>query len=417
MAQKDRLYIVNRIRQLISSRHINISNPNQDYRPWLELLDQRSDALIHSATDQEFERGIRDALNRLGSSHTAFFHISNDNVPAPYSINATLRAVDTTSGKRWMFLDVIEDGAASRAGIQPGEFLLAIDSSSLTPPDIPAFRIGGKHQLDVGRLGGQIRQVAIEIRDKRAKNRAPMVEPRSLSHCMITGNLGLIKIATFPGAVGLEFARTLDHTMQDLKGRGMKRLIIDLRGNVGGGLGSLRLMSYLCPNRVEIGYSLTRRRLRNGYRKEDLLRVERIPANKPELILMALRFGLIHRDRSLVLVTEALGAQPFHGRMVLLVNEYTHSAAEMVASFAKEHHLALIVGRTTAGQVLGGANFKLPKGYRLRIPTAGWYTWNGHCIEGQGVEPDVSLENSPESFAAGIDVQLEKAKDVVQGLK
>src|SRR5262249_52989348 len=147
----------------------------------------------------------------------------------PYSINATLRAVDTTSGKRWMFLDVIDDGVACRAGIQPGEFLLAIDSSSLTPPDIPAFRIGGKHQLDVGGLGEQIRQVAIEIPAKRAKNRPPMVEPRSLSHCMITGNLGLIKIATFPGAVGLEFARNLDQIMQDLKGRGMKRLIIDLR--------------------------------------------------------------------------------------------------------------------------------------------------------------------------------------------
>jgi carboxyl-terminal processing protease len=244
-----------------------------------------------------------------------------------------------------------------------------------------------------------------------------MVEPRSLSHRMITGDVGLIKIATFPGAVGLEFARNLDLAMQDLNRREMKRLIIDIRGNVGGGLGSLRLMSYLCPNKLEIGYSLTRRRLRNGYRKEDLIRIERIPANKPALLLMALRFGLIHRDRSMVLMTEALGVQPFHGRIVLLVNEYTHSAAEMVASFAKEHHLATIVGSTTAGEVLGGANFKLRNGYGLRIPTAGWYTGNGHCIEGKGVEPDVSLENSPESLAAGNDAQLEKAKEVVQGLE
>jgi C-terminal processing protease CtpA/Prc len=416
-AEKDRVYIVNRIKQLISSRHINVSNPRQDYRPWLKLIDQRGDALIRSANEQEFERGIRDILNRLGSSHTAFFHIRHDNVPALYSINATLRAVDSTSNKRWMFLDVIEDGAASRAGIKPGEFLLAIDSRSLTPPDIATFRIGGKHQLDIRGLAGQIRQVAIEIPDKRAMNRPPMVEPRSLSHRMITGDVGLTKIATFPGAVGLEFARNLDLAMQDLKERGMKRLIIDIRGNVGGGLGSLRLMSYLCPNKLEIGYSLTRRRLRNGYRKEHLSRIERIPANKPELALMALRFGLIHRDRSMVLVTEALGAQAFHGRIVLLVNDYTHSAAEMVASFAKEHHLATLVGSTTAGEVLGGANFKLRNGYRLRIPTAGWYTWNGDCIEGKGVEPDVILENSPESLAAGIDAQLEKAKEVVQGLE
>ena len=68
------------------------------------------------------------------------------------------------------------------------------------------------------------------------------------------------------------------------------------------------------------------------------------------------------------------------------------------------------------GEVLGGANFKLRNDYRLRIPVACWYTWKGHRIEGTGVQPDVSLENSPESLAAGIDAQLEKAKEVVQNL-
>ena len=35
------------------------------------------------------------------------------------------------------------------------------------------------------------------------------------------------------------------------------------------------------------------------------------------------------------------------------------------------------------------------------MPVAGWYTWNGECIEGKGVEADVPIENSPESLAAG----------------
>jgi len=416
MAAKDRVCIVNRIKQLIRSRHINVSNPNQDYRPWLELVDERRDTLVGSASDQEFERGVKEIVSRLGSSHTAFFHHRHDHVPAPYSINATMRAVDTIRGKRWMFLDVIEDGAASRAGIKPGEFLLAIDSSPFIPPRPANFRIGGKHELEIEGRGGAIRQVRVEIPDKRAKHRPPMVEPRSLSHGMIRGDLGLIKISTFPGVVGLEFARNLDLAIADLKSRGIERLIIDLRGNVGGGLGSLRLMSYLCPNQLEIGYSLTRRRLRNGYRKQDLIRIERIPANKPELCVMAVRFALLHRDRSLVLVTEGLGGQPYHGRVVVIVNEYTHSAAEMVASFAKERRLATIVGTKTAGEVLGGANFNLCHGYRLRIPTAGWFTWQGDCIEGKGVEPDVGMDNSAELLAAGIDPQLDKAVAVVQNL-
>lgn len=415
-AAKERVCIVNRIKQLVRSRHINVSNPSQDYRPWFELVDERSDALVGSANDQEFERGVKELVNRLGSSHTAFFHIRHDNVPAPYSINATMRAVDTIRGKRWMFLDVMEDGAASRAGIKPGEFLLAIDSSPFLPPRPASFCIGGRHQLDIEGRGGEIRQVQLGIPEKRAKHRPPMVEPRSLSHGMIRRGIGLIKVATFPGIVGLEFARNLDLAIEDLKGRGIERLIVDLRGNVGGGLGSLRLMSYLCPNQLEIGYSLTRRRLRAGYRKQDLIRIERIPANKSELCFMVVRFALIHRDRSLVLVTEGLGGQPYHGRVVLIVNEYTHSAAEMVASFAKERGLARIVGMRTAGEVLGGANFNLCCGYRLRIPTAGWFSWQGDSIEGRGVQPDVGIDNSAESLAAGLDPQLDRAIAVVQNL-
>jgi C-terminal processing protease CtpA/Prc len=167
---------------------------------------------------------------------------------------------------------------------------------------------------------------------------------------------------------------------------------------------------------VEIGYSVTRRRLRKGYQKEKLTRIGKIPATKAELLMMAVRFKFFQRDRSMVLVTEGLGPQPFHGRTVVLINEHSHSAAEMVASFAKENRLATLVGARTAGEVLGGANFKLPGGYVLRMPVAGWYTWQGESIEGKGVEPDVGIENSPETLATGIDSQLEKALEIVKRL-
>ena len=214
----------------------------------------------------------------------------------------------------------------------------------------------------------------------------------------------------------MDFAKSLGTAINDLIKRGCKRLIIDLRGNVGGGLGSLRLMSYLSPEKLPIGHSLTRRRLQKGYRKEKLTKIDRIPSSKIELLLMALRFTLLQRDRSLLLVTEGFGPQPFHGRTVILTNEYTHSAAEMVASFARENRLATLVGATTAGEVLGGANFKLVGGYRLRMPVAGWYTWSGECIEGKGVQPDLPVEIQPESLALGTDNQLTKAIEVAQAL-
>jgi carboxyl-terminal processing protease len=414
LTRKDRAKILSVVKKLVFERHINVSNTNQDYGPWIALVDAQTPRLIDVDNQQAFEIGVSELLRAIGSSHTAFFHQRRDSVPAPYSINATLRAVDTAEGKRWMFVDVIEDGPTFQAGIHPGELLLSVDSEPVIPPRSANFRIGGSHKLEIGTLSGAKRQAVIEVSNRAAKDRPPMIEPRSLSHRMLGPDTGLVKVATFPGAVGQSFARGLDAAIRDLKDHGVQRLIVDIRGNIGGGLGSLRLLSYLCPGKVEIGYSVTRRRLRKGYQRERLTHIGKIPATKAELLVMAVRFKIFQRDRSMVLVTEGLGPQPFHGRTVILTNEHSRSAAEMVASFAKENRLATLVGTRTAGEVLGGANFKLPSGYVLRIPIAGWYTWKGECLEGKGVEPDMVIENSPETLATGVDTQLAKALEVVE---
>src|SRR6266581_9157982 len=414
-ARKDRAKIISTIKKLVSERHINVSNPNQDHSPWLSLVDEQTPRLMEVGREA-FEAGVSELLKALGSSHTAFFHQRRDSIPAPYSINATLRPVETVHGKRWMFVDVIEDGVAFQAGIRPGEFLLSIDSEPIVPPKSANFRIGGNHQVEIAAYNGSKRQIAIAVPNRAAKDRPPMIEPRSLSHRTLAPGVGYVRVATFPGAVGQSFAKGLDDAIRDLKEGGVQRLIADIRGNIGGGLGSLRLISYLCSGKSEVGYSLTRRRLRKGYHKESLTRIGKIPATRAELLMMAVRFKVFQRDRSMVLVTEGLGPQPFHGRIVILINEHTHSAAEMVASFARQNRFATLVGTRTAGQVLGGANFKLVGGYILRIPVAGWYTWRGECIEGKGVEPDVAVENSAESLSVGVDTQLERALQIVQSL-
>ncbi len=81
----------------------------------------------------------------------------------------------------------------------------------------------------------------------------------------------------------------------------------------------------------------------------------------------------------------------------------------MVASFAKENSLATIVGTKTAGEVLGGATFDVGHGYKLRIPVAGWYSWEGVCIEGVGVMPTLVVSQREEDLAVGEDSQLSAA--------
>src|SRR5207249_11404573 len=153
------------------------------------------------------------------------------------------------------------------AGIKPGDVLLAVDGTSYAPPSMPPFKVGQTCMLRVSSIqGDNVREVAIEVPNRKGtKSRPPIVEPKSLAHSMIAPKVGLLKIVYFPGELGVRFSEALDAAIRALKEQGCERLIIDLRGNIGGGLGFARLASYLCPGQIPIGHSLTPGRLRRGY--------------------------------------------------------------------------------------------------------------------------------------------------------
>jgi carboxyl-terminal processing protease len=173
------------------------------------------------------------------------------------------------------------------------------------------------------------------------------------------------------------------------------------------------MASYMCPGHIAIGHSLTPPRLRKGYDPEVLPRVP-MPRSRAELFITLARFSF--RDKSVMLLTQGLGKQPFHNRIVFLVNEWTNSAGEMLAAFAVENRLATIVGQKTRGNVLGAANFRVGGGYWLRLPVFGWFTSKGRSLEGNGVDPDVFLEISPDALADGQDNQMTRAIEIVNGL-
>lgn len=121
-------------------------------------------------------------------------------------------------------------------------------------------------------------------------------------------------------------------------------------------------------------------------------------------------------EKSILVVTEGLGERRFQGRIVLLVNEHTASAGEMVAAFAEENNLATIVGTKTPGRLLSGGTFRVGHGYILGLPVAAYLTWNGKTLENNGIVPTVSAFLSREALRDGRDSQLEKAVAVVKSL-
>ena len=93
----------------------------------------------------------------------------------------------------------------------------------------------------------------------------------------------------------------------------------------------------MCADRRGVGYSIGRAALKSGRSKEQLPAFDRIPSSKWGVLPLIFRFAT--GGRSVAVFTETLGAQRHHGRVVLLVNEHSASAAEMVAAFASEYRL------------------------------------------------------------------------------
>lgn len=135
---------------------------------------------------------------------------------------------------------------------------------------------------------------------------------------------------------------------------------------------------------------------------------------KATLLWLAARYAFV--EKSILVVTEGLGERKFHGRVVLLVNEHTASAGEMVSAFAEENNLAVIVGTKTPGRLLSGSAFKVGRGYILGLPVAAYLTWQGRMLENNGIAPSVVADLSREALREGKDTQLENAVEVIRNL-
>lgn len=404
-----RLKVVSRAKSIVVKHHFNIGNIN--YTDWSRAVDEQIPNLL-MMDDNAFEEGVRNLLCKLKSSHTNFYRSDTNPTMPQHVVGATLRSVPRRGVPYWMFLDIFEDSPAARAGIRPGHLLIDIDGMAAIPPAFPEFHFGQEHQVTV-ELPDRKETMSLVLHvppRRRRGRRPPLLEPKCLSYRML-GSVGMLKIPFFSGAFGIRFSRLLDAAVESLKTEGCDRLIIDLRGCLGGSLGFARLASYLSPDRISIGYDVTRQRLQRGYDVAQFPRVP-MPSSTLGLLFCLARFSI--QDKSLVLLTQGLGKQPFHGRIVVLVNEWTNSAGEMAAQFAKDTKLATVVGKQTQGNVLGATMFNVGYGYQLYLPIFGWYSPSGKYTESSGVRPDFEIDIDPERLAWGEDAQIETALELVR---
>jgi carboxyl-terminal processing protease len=220
---------------------------------------------------------------------------------------------------------------------------------------------------------------------------APAASAPSVSWQVLSPSLGYLRIASFePSGESLppEVAR-MDSAFAEMAG--LPAIVIDLRGNEGGSVDlAYRLGQHLHAAPVAAGYLVVRRGFDSrGMRTAGALDPATVPALPADLPGAMLTDAVEAAGGAAMLYMGGGIARTYTGRIAILTDAETGSAAEAVAAMLRETRGAVTVGERTAGAMLSSADVMVAPGWRLRYPAMDFRTAAGRRVEGDGVAPDV----------------------------
>ena len=409
LTKEQRETLLGKIQAQVSEKYFD---PAFDKNAWDRIVRRHRSAVVDAPDAKTFEKAVTEMLTEL-SPRTLGLLSESTRINPRNAINASfsVQSVDG-SGLRWVFQDVLPGGVAEKAGVQTGDVLLTANGKEMIPSSDkalePPFEMG--HTIPVTVSRGQPSEVAtLSLRTSNPKYKDNPYSDLTAVTNREMNSVAYLRISLFQGKVGIDFANELDRLFRG-PFASSRNLIIDLRGNPGGGIGGLALMSYLTPDRLPVGYSKNREMAEKGIDPSSFPKFTKVPRSRLAIPGLALKFM---GKTSVYLCTEGLGNEAYKGNTVILVNEHTTGAAEMVVQFAQENRLAKIVGSRTPGRLVSRKASKLGFGYRLVIPVAAYVSAKGTQIEGKGVTPDVEVPWSFTNATAGRDNQLDAALKIV----
>lgn len=246
----------------------------------------------------------------------------------------------------------IDDTPAHAAGIQPGDYIIRLDNRpvdrmSLTDAvNIMRGEPGTDITLTIVRRGVD---QPFNVTLTRAE-----VQIKSVRNHLLEPHFGYLRISSFQGVTPSQAREQVSDLMQESDG--LDGLIIDLRNNPGGGLKSAIELSDLF---LDEG-SIVSTRTRSGETDEEFRATP----------------GDILNDRPLV----------------ILVNEGSASASEIVAGALQDHGRAIILGMQTFGKGSVQTILQINRTTAIKLTTHRYYTPENRSIQGQGITPDIVVE-------------------------
>jgi carboxyl-terminal processing protease len=331
----------------------------------IEYLERDSYYRPSNAEDEEkwqdtVERNAIEAmLQSTGDSYAAF-------LPPKQAAESAQRltgqyegigvSIGASEGGDVQVVSVMLDSPAERADVRVGDVVESVESTPIPDGDVDlaASLLRGKAGTDVslemGRDGAD--DYAVTLTRERISTGDKTVAYRYLPE----EKIGVIQISLFASTTTDELDRALAQARED----GVERLVLDLRGNPGG---------WVTEATRVIGRFVD-------------------PAAGPALLEDSWPAG----GQMIELPIRNDGAQRFDGQVIVLVDENTASAAEIVASSLQFYDRATVVGSTTFGKGTVQRVYDFASGDSLRLTVAAWFTPGEKPLQDVGVTPDVAIE-------------------------
>lgn len=270
----------------------------------------------------------------------------------------------------------IEGSPAEEAGLKAGDVILKVDDYEVVDLNTEAVvaRVRGEEgqpvTLTIQRDGGE----PFEVKIVRAE-----IKNESVKGEMLDDSTAYVQITTFSDE---EVSQKFTDEINALKAQGMKKLILDLRGNPGGYLDQcVEIASHFIKEGEIVTYTIDK------------------------------------YDQKVV--SKSKGGDLLGTPLVVLVDGGSASASEVVTGALRDHQAATIIGTNTFGKGIVQQLISLPDNEGgLKVTTSKYYTPDGENIHGTGIAPEITVEIPQEilqaEYSREIDPQFQKALEVIR---
>lgn len=373
--------IVDEVWQLVNENYVD---PDFNHDNWEKTREELLDRNYNSK--QEAYRAVRNALNKLGDPYTRFLdpeaYQSLKNQTSGELSGVGLRLEINEENQSLTVVEPLENSPASKAGIQPGDEIIAINGqpTSLLSLEQASKLIRGESGTEVNLQLSRTGKGLFSLDLTRAEIELPRVtyELRETNQTRV----GYIKVKEFSSHA----AEQMREAILDLKEKNPEAYVIDLRNNPGG----------LLYASIEMA---------------------RMWLEEGAIVSTVDREG---GDRAFQANQTALTDKP----LAVLVNGNSASASEILAGALKDNDRAVIVGSKTYGKGTVQSVSSLSDGSGLAVTVARYYPPSGTDINRKGIEPDVKtslkrsdqvrLSSNPELQGTPQDPQFMSAIDVLR---